>query len=965
VIREDLTMGLMSSLSDIVLGNLEKLFYWWGLKVTRFPFTVIVSCIVITGIFSLGYLKFSQEHRANLLWIPADSEFNKNQRWLDQHFRKNTRANIVIFQADNVLQPYVIQKMLELYNRISSLNVDGKSFEDICTRVSIADIFQTKRKKREVESEEEEEEDYYDFWADEYDDYSLSPVISSKPRIDFDKYRRNGSSVRSDTADSLPRSIFCDLVNTLSTKCGMSSLLEMWRYEGDIIGTTTEQEILEAVNDLTHSPWYGYNTDYTSLLGGVERDQEGRVVRARTALMVWSLTVPDEVELDTSQGSGVELELADPTTLAWEKSMIETTLNMTAENITILLNSARSYGDISNEAIGADMFLLFGGYLLMFLYTVVMLGSLNTVEIKLYLSMSGMVCIGMGISIAVSLSSAIGYFWTPMHPALPLLCLGIGIDDMFVIMQSVNNVKKDPTLSYLSTEEKIALSLKHAGVSVTVTSVTDVFAFAVGSVTNMPGLESFCVTVAIGLGSIYLLMVSWFTAWLTLDERRIEASQDGIFPCITHKDFSPGETSLGSWTERVKTGYISWLSSPVYKALVVLTALGLLVSGVWGWVNIKQIFNPSLMMPSDSYLRQWIRVHETNYPQAGWDAQVYSAHLDQSDLRSIDSLVTGLEELETEGTYVRSVDCWWKNFKQFTKEKTNLTSWTDLGSDFSIVLSDFLFSSYGGQYRSSFKFSGELQCSQPAPNITASKFSLSYVRLNTPDQHIPARKAVRRVIEEAASPYNFSHVKIYASWETDIIIGGELWRNLGLSITCVVFVTFLLLCNIQICLMVVFMVTLSLTDIIGFLHFWNITIDIISCINIVLAVGLCVDYSVHIGHSYLVSKGDRLEKTTSALLSIGPAVLNGGLTTFLALALCSLSTGHVFLTFFKVFTLTVVFGLYHGLVVFPVILATFGPQSEQADTPTITFSVDKPDMKRSKEDDKNANANLGFEEDQA
>ena len=66
--------------------------------------------------------------------------------------------------------------------------------------------------------------------------------------------------------------------------------------------------------------------------------------------------------------------------------------------------------------------------------------------------------------------------------------------------------------------------------------------------------------------------------------------------------------------------------------------------------------------------------------------------------------------------------------------------------------------------------------------------------------------------------------------------------------------------------MVVFMVILSLTDIVGFLHFWNITIDVISCINIVLAVGLCVDYSVHIGHAYLVSKG----KTSSVTLLYPP-----------------------------------------------------------------------------------------------
>ena len=110
-------------------------------------------------------------------------------------------------------------------------------------------------------------------------------------------------------------------------------------------------------------------------------------------------------------------------------------------------------------------------------------------------------------------------------------------------------------------------------------------------------------------------------------------------------------------------------------------------------------------------------------------------------------------------------------------------------------------------------------------------------------------------------------MRIYAVWETDIIIGGELWRNLGLSIACVVLITFLLLCNLHICLMVVFMVTLSLTDIVGFLHFWNITIDVISCINIVLAVGLCVDYSVHIGHAYLVSKGKTISVTLYILLS--------------------------------------------------------------------------------------------------
>ena len=43
---------------------------------------------------------------------------------------------------------------------------------------------------------------------------------------------------------------------------------------------------------------------------------------------------------------------------------------------------------------------------------------------------------------------------------------------------------------------------------ITVTSVTDVIAFACGAVTNLPGLQSFCVALAIGIGSIYILQVS-------------------------------------------------------------------------------------------------------------------------------------------------------------------------------------------------------------------------------------------------------------------------------------------------------------------------------------------------------------------------------------------------------------------------------------------------------------------------
>ena len=86
-------------------------------------------------------------------------------------------------------------------------------------------------------------------------------------------------------------------------------------------------------------------------------------------------------------------------------------------------------------------------------------------------------------------------------------------------------------------------------------------------------------------------------------------------------------------------------------------------------------------------------------------------------------------------------------------------------------------------------------------------------------------------------------------------------------------------------------------------------------------------------HTKIIASGDRSERTISALSTIGSAVFNGGLTTFLALVLLGLSTSHVFISFFKVFCLTVMFGLYHGLVLLPVLLAILGPDSEPRTDP--------------------------------
>jgi len=269
--------------------------------------------------------------------------------------------------------------------------------------------------------------------------------------------------------------------------------------------------------------------------------------------------------------------------------------------------------------------------------------------------------------------------------------------------------------------------------------------------------------------------------------------------------------------------------------------------------------------------------------------------------------------------------------KEYSETQTNLSSWEELTTDsklFSTVLSDWLFHSSGSGNKPHFRFDGNLSCDSPAPRILATRQRFAYLLFDGPEEHVPAKESVEEAIRQSGLPDTFSFVKVYAAWETDQIIGYELLRNIGLALAAIFTVIFILLPNIRISVMVFLTVVLTLVDIVGFLHFWSITIDIISCVNIVLAVGLCVDYSVHIGHAYLTAEGSSHQRTLSALTTIGSAVLNGGITTYLALVLLSASTSHVFISFFKVFSLTVMFGLYHGLVLLPVLLCLLGPSRD-------------------------------------
>ena len=70
---------------------------------------------------------------------------------------------------------------------------------------------------------------------------------------------------------------------------------------------------------------------------------------------------------------------------------------------------------------------------------------------------------------------------------LPFILLGIGVDDIFVMVRSVEEV--DEMHPGLAIPERFRKALNLGGMSITVTSVTNAVAFMFGSLTAIPAVQ--------------------------------------------------------------------------------------------------------------------------------------------------------------------------------------------------------------------------------------------------------------------------------------------------------------------------------------------------------------------------------------------------------------------------------------------------------------------------------------------
>ena len=944
-------------------GLLENVFYWWGCKVASNPYKVIFASALMVGLCSLGLLNFKSEADAWKLYLPAGSHHSTVQSWKQDHFVEDVRGTITLFHhKDNVLTPEALLLLLDLHQEVQAIKYEGKDYSHACLKVPITNIGladkRTRKRRhasdtypdvlRALEDGPEEDNDYSQY-EDYFNFYGTEEAFDKSN--DDDEYQDN-------KVNNLPKDVYCDIVETLKDKCGEYSLLEIWNYDRKIISHLTEQDITYAINTIKESPVFGYATNYTNYLGQVEYNETGQVVKAKSVRSIWLEQFDPENIPPSSALKGFEAEEADPFTIGYENEVLKVMktwraqLKKDGKGYSLFMNLGISFRDEANAPLEYDIDRQIYGYVIMFSYTILTLGKVNIVETRFYLAGVGILSVFLGFISGIGITLAMGFPYTPISSILPFICLGIGIDDMFVIMRCFNNIP-DAEKVRNGTVENIGQTLKNAGASITLTSVTDMCAFGIGALTTFPALRSLSITAAFSIMAIYLLQTSWFVAWMVIDQHRIEQKRNGIFPFKVHKDWKPPKWSEHDIGTTIMQKISTLFELRFFQGAIVLLTMSMFGIGIWGACNIQVKYDIMRFLPKDSYLREWIDQNDKDFPTDGWGANIYSQDISYTldDFEKVETIVNKLDNLtKVHNNWVHygkqlpktlqlpfevATGFWWQDLKEFIATRKSANNWREaiiLGL-FPMYLSDFLHHKDGSIYKRYFRFSDELHCNKDAPSITAVRLgALKFRDLQGPSQHLPAQQAVNEVLKTSnLSNTTFAYGLIYPAWEIEEIIPGELYQNLSLVLVIVLLVVFVTMANFRTCSLILSCVLLTMVDVIGVTYLLDMTLDPCYIVNTIISVGISVDYAAHIAHSCTTSRGTKIQCVTKGFVSISPAVVHGGMTTFLALILLVSSQSHIFRYFFAIISWTVAFGLFHGLFFLPVMLMLVGTGNNDPD----------------------------------
>lgn len=704
-------------------------------------------------------------------------------------------------------------------------------------------------------------------------------------------------------------------------ECHVHSVGNFWNNTPELFQEQSLSD--EDVQDVLSTQNYpsGQVVDVPRVIGNAQTDENGNLVFAQSFLIEFDLPWSN----DTREFEWYAVEEVLALQSEWDQE----------DNNPFRLEvmAYRSYEDEFLRAIWLDLPLLPAAFIVVSIFCCLVFWRKDKVHSRTLLGVGAVVTIVFSVMTSFGLMFLCGVPFTTSTPMLPFLIFGIGLDDSFIIIGSYNRTRGTNIL------KRIEWTMKDVSVSIFITTLTSAFAFALGCFSDIPSVRWLCIYACPAFAIDFIFQITFFIALIVLDERRIQANRRDCCFCVeaSYGDEenenleaswrTPTPPSLNKhWTDRFMGWYADKLLRPVPQALVLVAFFALLAGSIKACSQLEQHFDMNDMVPQDSYLRAYYSsIRQYSKTRNGVASYAFFRDVDQSDKDVQGQMMQFLDDLsETGAIAAPPVNFWLHDFLQFTNQSDIPLTNATFNEQIDLFLKDPLYNVLYDDHITR-NDEGELVHSRCEIYIN--------VDVSNAKGGINALERLRNVSK--SQPINqglggddwkmFTYQDMYNLWEFYKEVLSELSQSTIIGVIAVCVVGLLLIPHWSAVLFVAPMIVCLYIDMLGYISYTNVHVNAISYVQLVMSIGLMVDFIMHILMRYYECKGTRKERVKETLQTMGSSIFVGGVSSLLGVCLLAFSTSEILRLVFVAVLGLVILGILHGLVFLPVILSLIGP----------------------------------------
>jgi len=906
------------------LNNMcDRAFSKLGSVCARFPLVTIGISLAVVVFLSLGWINFDVERDPVRLWVSPSSAAAEEKDFFDSNFGPFYRAEQAFLANDTqsqgpgpVLSYETLSWWFDVENRVANVkSADGNiSFEDVCF----------------------------------------------KPNQD-------ACVVQSLTGyfDRLPLS---------------SSTWE--EHIQKCTGAPGESDCLPAFQQ-------PLNKDM--VLGGWE--STGNILDSRAIVVTWVVN-------NHRQGSE-----AEKNAVQWEESLKSLLANVSLEakehGLRLSFSTEISLEEELNQSTNTDAKIVVISYVIMFIYASIALGSASLsfkslknnpgqalVQSKFSLGVSGIIIVLMSVSASVGLFSALGIKVTLIiAEVIPFLVLAVGVDNIFLIVHEFERVNQQYPDEEI--DSRAAKALGRMGPSILLSASTETIAIALGVFVGMPAVKNFA---AYAAGAVFinaLLQVTAFVSVLALNQRRVESNRVDCVPFIKLKGGaglrSHGGTGYSSDEESPLQKFIRKIYAPTLlnrkvKVGIIVVFLGFFAGGIALIPEVALGLDQRIALPRDSYLIDYFNDLD-KYFHTGPPVYFVTRNLNATERRHQQELcarfsacdsfsMTNILEQESkrpEVSYISgSTASWIDDFLYWlnpSNEKCCVehgrTCFEDRSPPWNVTLygmpegDEFIYylkkwldapadadCPLGGKA----PYSTALVIDANHTTTPATHFRTSHTPLRSQSDFISAYASARRIANEISTDKDlsvFPYSKFYIFFDQYASIVDLTATLISSALVLILIISSILLGSLATGAVVTLTVVMIVVDIIGTMALAHVSLNAVSLVNLIICVGIGVEFCAHIARAFMFPSRNVLEKAKNkfrgrdarawgALVNVGGSVFSGiTVTKLLGVSVLAFTRSKIFeIYYFRVWLALVGWAATHALIFLPVALSLAGGEGK-------------------------------------